>query len=116
MASWIPQLRKGLVDYCILLALRGQEHYGYSLVQRLSGVPQLAFTESTVYPALARLINEGLVRATPRPSPRGPARRYLSLTAGGKARLLEMDAHWREVYQSVELLRERNSEGNSDEP
>jgi PadR family transcriptional regulator PadR len=111
MATWIPQLRKGLVDYCILLALADEESYGYGLVQRLRGVPNLDFTEATVYPALARLIEEGLVRTSLRASPLGPPRRYLSLSAEGRRRLAEMREHWIGVVGSVEALMKSAGEG-----
>lgn len=104
MAAWISQLRKGLVDLCILQAVGQHELYGYSLVQFLRQVPHLDFTESTIYPALARLIEEGLIRATERASPVGPARRYLSLSTVGQRRLQEMHDYWRHVGQSIEQL------------
>ena len=110
----MSQLRKGLVEFCILLVVGSEECYGYSLVQRLRGVTNLSFTESTVYPALARLIDEELIRTTERPSPMGPTRRYLSLTAGGKRRLKEMSNHWLGVCSSVEGLMEALKEGDSD--
>ncbi len=114
MAAWISQLRKGLVELCILLAVGSEESYGYSLVQRLRGAPKLSFTEGTVYPALARLIEEGLIRATERPSPMGPPRRYLSLTAKGKGRLTEMSNHWLGLCSSVETLMQAVQKGDSD--
>jgi PadR family transcriptional regulator PadR len=114
MAAWVSQLRKGLVEFCILLVIGSEECYGYSLVQRLRGAPNLSFTEGTVYPALARLIDEGLIRATGRASPMGPPRRYLSLTALGKRRLTEMSAHWLGVCSSVEALMRVLKRGDSD--
>ena len=115
MATWIPQLRKGLVDFCILLAVAHEESYGYGLVQRLRGVPNLNFTEGTVYPALARLIEEGLIRTAKRPSPMGPPRRYLSLTADGKRRMAEMGDHWLCVCSSVETLMKALEKGDPDD-
>jgi PadR family transcriptional regulator PadR len=115
MAAWISQLRKGLVEFCILLVLGGEESYGYSLVQRLRELPNLNFTEGTVYPALARLIEDGLIRVTERPSPLGPPRRYLSLTASGRNRLKEMSDHWLKVCTSVETLMQAMTKGDSDE-
>ena len=115
MVNWVPQLRKGLVDFCVLLAVAREETYGYALVERLRGVPYLNFTESTVYPSLARLIEEGLIRTTERPSPMGPARRYLCVTADGKRRLAEMKKHWEGVCGSVETLIQALERGGSDD-
>ena len=114
MVVWISQLRKGLVEFCILLVVGSEECYGYSLVQRLRQVPNLEFTEGTVYPALARMIEEGLIRTTERASPMGPPRRYLSLTAAGKRRLAEMSDHWQRVNSSVEILTQGSGKGDSD--
>jgi PadR family transcriptional regulator PadR len=102
------------VEFSILLVVGTEESYGYRLVQRLRGAPNLSFTEGTVYPALARLIEEGLIRATERPSPMGPPRRYLSLTAGGKRRLTEMSDHWLGVCRSVETLMDALKKGHPD--
>ena len=51
--GWITQLRKGLLEYCVLLALRRGESYGYELVQALQRSAALAVSESPVYPLLA---------------------------------------------------------------
>ena len=59
--GWITQLRKGLLEYCVLLALRRGERYGYELVQALQRSEDLAVSESTVYPILARLRAEGFL-------------------------------------------------------
>ena len=115
MIAWVSQLRKGLVEFCILLVVGGEESYGYSLVQRLRGLPNLDFTEGTVYPALARLIEDGLIRVTERSSPLGPPRRYLLLTASGKNRLKEMGNHWLSVRASVETLMQAQIKGDHDE-
>lgn len=115
MGVWISQLRKGLVEFCILLVVGGEETYGYSLVQRLRAFPNLRLTEGTVYPALSRLIEDGLVRVTERPSPLGPRRRYLSLTSPDRRRLDEMQKHWSGVCDSVDKLMRATREGNDDE-
>jgi DNA-binding PadR family transcriptional regulator len=65
-------------------------------------------------PALARLIEDGLIRATQRPSPMAPPRRYLSLTASGKHHLAEMSHHWQGVCSSVETLTGALKKGEPD--
>lgn len=104
MDQWVSQLRKGLVEFCLLKALLQGETYGYRLVQRLRTIEGLAFTESTVYPALSRLIAEGLVGATEKPSSQGPPRRYLRLTAKGKHRLTQMETHWQQTCRDLQSL------------
>jgi PadR family transcriptional regulator PadR len=101
---WISQFRKGLVELCILAVLRDEEAYGYQIVERLSRVPALAVTESTVYPVLARLARDRCVRVRTAPSPAGPPRRYYRLSEAGRRRLEEMTAHWQDIQDSVQQL------------
>lgn len=104
MPTWIPQFRKGLVELCIMAALRDEEAYGYQIVERLSGVPGLEVTESTVYPVLARLARDDLVTIRSAPSPTGPPRRYYRLSEEGQGRLREMIGHWQAIQNSVNEL------------
>jgi PadR family transcriptional regulator, regulatory protein PadR len=108
---WLAQMRKGLVEPCVLAALSEGESYGYQILQRLGAAGSLGISESTVYPVLARLTAEKLVRVREAPSPNGPPRRYYRLTGLGQARLAEMTASWRQMSAVVnELL-----EGKADE-
>jgi PadR family transcriptional regulator PadR len=109
MQAWVTQFRKGLVELCVLAALRDAEAYGYAIVERLGRVAGLELTESTVYPLLARLARDGLVRVRTAPSPCGPPRRYYRLTAAGRQRLDGMARHWREVRESVNQIVEETS-------
>lgn len=104
MRAWITQLRKGLLEFCILCALEGRESYGYEIVQQLKGLEELAASESTVYPILARLRTEGLLKVRSSPSPDGPPRRYFSLTAIGRRRAAEMKSYWSELNKSIDAL------------
>ncbi|MCX7818519.1 MAG: PadR family transcriptional regulator [Kiritimatiellae bacterium] len=106
MHTWIPQFRKGLVELAILHVLRRGETYGYEIVQSLRGLDALAVSESTVYPALMRLREEGCVRVREAPSVEGPPRRYFSLTSTGRLRLAAMSAYWDMVVREIEHLRE----------
>jgi PadR family transcriptional regulator PadR len=91
----------------VLAALRGGEAYGYQILQRLGAAESLGISESTVYPVLARLAADKLVRVREAPSPNGPARRYYRLTSLGEARLAEMVASWRQVESVMNgLLKE----------
>jgi PadR family transcriptional regulator PadR len=105
MKSWITQLRKGLLEYCILSVLRHQEGYGYEVVIRLKSIDELVVTESTVYPILSRLKRDGHLRVRSEPSPSGPPRRYFSLTSLGKQHLQSMDTYWDSLHISISNLR-----------
>lgn len=102
MRNWVSQLRKGLTELVVLAALKPGEAYGYELLQRINQFDGLALTESTVYPLLARLKEEHLVKVRAAASPTGPPRRYYQLTAAGQKRLQEMLEQWREIGNSVD--------------
>ena len=106
MSAWVTQLRKGLVELCVLATLRDEEAYGYQIVERLGRLGGLEVTESTVYPLLARLAHDDLVRLRTAPSPAGPPRRYYRLTDAGRRRLEEMARHWGALRDSVNQLLE----------
>ena len=102
--SWAAQMRKGLIELCVMAALRGGEAYGYQILQRLSRAEALTISESAVYPILARLAAEGMVKVREGPSPNGPPRRYYRLTTQGEARLAEMVEHWRQTRKAIDLF------------
>ena len=109
--GWITQLRKGLIEYCVLLVLRRGESYGYEIVQALKRVEDLTVSESTVYPILGRLREEGFLKSRDVPSAAGPPRRYFALTPRGKVRLAEMNAYWPMLTQALDDLKsEKNKE------
>ncbi len=104
MRAWIAQVRKGLVEFCILAVLRRGEAYGYQLLQELANVEGLALTESTVYPMLSRLQHDGWISVRAAPSPSGPPRRYYRLTALGESRLRDMEAYWEQIQRATNSL------------
>lgn len=101
---WISQIRKGVVDICVLGLLADGEMYGSEIVARLSDNPALAISAGTVYPLLARLRKAGLVASVWRESPVGPPRKYYSLTERGHAELAEMARAWRSVAGGIDAL------------
>ena len=113
MQNWKTQLRKGIVELCVLGVLKRQgEAYGYQLLQALEEVAGLTFSESTVYPVLARLSQNGLVTARTEPSPAGPPRRYFRLTPLGVKQLRVIQSEWRLVSDSLNRLIEEGGEEN----
>ncbi len=110
MRTWIIQLRKGLLEFCILTALSKGESYGYQLVRQLERLEELVITESTVYPILNRLRKDGYVRLREAASSSGPHRRYFSLTRLGEGRVREMNAYWEDLCASIRRLQEADSE------
>jgi len=104
--AWITQLRKGLLEYCVLTVLSRGESYGYEIVSALGKIEEFAVSESTVYPILARLRQEKLLKLRDVPSAQGPTRRYFSLTAIGKVRLAEMNNHLKQINHAISQLKQ----------
>jgi PadR family transcriptional regulator PadR len=111
MNRWVTQLRKGLLEYCLLSVLRHGESYGYEVVLKLKSIDDLAVSESTVYPILTRLRKEGDLTVRTEPSPHGPPRRYFSLTAQGRKRVGSMDDYWDSLHNSISTLRNNQKDG-----
>lgn len=102
--SSTAQLRRGVLEFCVLALLRDGERYGFELVQRLSEIEGLVTTEGTLYPMLGRLRREGVVQTTWRESPSGPPRRYYQLTSGGRSVLAAFTDEWTRFRDGVDLL------------
>ena len=101
---FVTQLRKGLVELSILAQLKRGESYGYALLKSLEAYRGLELTESTVYPALARMLEEGWLSARMVESSKGPPRRYYKLTLDGEARLEQIKVYWRGITAAIEDL------------
>jgi PadR family transcriptional regulator PadR len=105
--NWTVQVRKGLLDMCILRALAGKERYGYELVKTLVDVPGLGLTEGTMYPLLSRLRVQGLVTTRLEESSEGPARKYYTLTAEGRKVLTLMESYMDKLNEGTRTLRRK---------
>ena len=75
----VTQLRKGILELAVMGVLYREKHYGYSLVRALTETGSISLKEGTIYPILARLDRDGLVRSEWVESDQGPPRKYLSL-------------------------------------
>ena len=104
LANWTTQMRKGLLELCVLATLKGARMYGYDIVKRLSAVDGLVMGEGTIYPILSRFKKEGLVDTTLAESPEGPARKYYQLTPRGRLLLGKMLTAWGDVRDGIDQL------------
>ncbi len=101
------QLRRGVLEHCVLAVLARSPEYAFELVRRLSEVDGLVTSEGTIYPLLSRLSRDGLVATTWQPSDAGPPRKYYDLTAAGRRALAAFAAEWTTFTQGVDdLLRQ----------
>lgn len=110
--NWATQVRKGVIELCVLNALNGGRLYGYDIVRRLRDLDGLVIAEGTVYPLLSRLKREKFVRTRLEESPQGPARKYYELTELGRRQLASMNDSWRSIAEGVARLQreERNDD------
>jgi len=86
----ITQLRKGILELAVMGVLFHERHYGYSLVRVLTETGSMSIKEGTIYPILARLDRDGLVRSEWMESDQGPPRKYYTLTPLGRQAFNEL--------------------------
>ena len=99
------QMRKGMLEYCILLLLKRQASYASDIIQQLKEA-NLLVVEGTLYPLLTRLKKDGLLAYEWQESTQGPPRKYYCLTAEGQGFLTEMDLAWNEISNTVNYLKQ----------
>lgn len=100
------QMRKGVLEYCILLILKHQEAYASDIIKTLQEI-NLIVVEGTLYPMLTRLKNDNLLSYQWVESTQGPPRKYYTITEQGNGFLLELEKLWNEINVSIEKLKER---------
>ena len=98
----IPQLRRGVLEYCVLSLLRDEELYGFDLVRRLADIDGMVTSEGTIYPLLSRLRRDGWVSSRWVESESGPPRRYYQATADGVRALKAFVIEWRRFRDAVD--------------
>ena len=94
------QMRKGILEYCILSILDKKEAYPSEILERLD-LAQLKVVEGTIYPLLTRLKNMQLLDYRWAESTSGPPRKYYTITEEGKAFLSELARTWTELQLAV---------------
>ena len=102
------QMRKGVLEYCILSILQNGEAYPSEIIDQLKE-GKLIVVEGTLYPLLTRLKNTGLLSYRWEESKSGPPRKYYQLTAIGKDFLKELENTWNELVSAVELTRKKKA-------
>jgi len=102
--NWTVQVRKGLLELCVLNLLLEDEQYGYDIIRKVLEVPGFGITEGTLYPLLSRLRMQGLVQTRLVKSSEGPARKYYSLTAKGRKSATTMNTHLHEILAGLHTI------------
>lgn len=98
------QMRKGSLEYCILLLLKKEPAYTSDIIQKLQGA-KLIVVEGTLYPLLTRLKNSELLSYQWVESNQGPPRKYYKLTEKGESFLGELETAWQELNDTINHIR-----------
>lgn len=98
------QMRKGVLEYCILSILNNNDAYASSLIGELKDAKMIV-VEGTLYPLLTRQKNQGLLSYRWEESQQGPPRKYYEITDKGRELLAEMDSAWIEIVETIALIR-----------
>lgn len=100
------QMRKGILEYCILSVISRGSSYSSDIINELKEA-EVIVVEGTLYPLLTRLKNSGLLSYRWEESQQGPPRKYYELTDRGRNYLADLDRSWNELVESVSMLRTR---------
>lgn len=98
------QMRKGILEYCILLILSREDSYAPRIISELKEADMIV-VEGTLYPILTRQKNQGLLTYRWEESPQGPPRKYFSITGKGREALRQLDASWEELIRQIEVIK-----------
>ena len=98
------QMRKGVLEYCILQILAKKEAYASDILSVLK-TSRLIVVEGTLYPLLTRLKNEGLLTYRWEESTQGPPRKYYEITDKGKLFLEELENSWSQLVEAVNTIK-----------
>ncbi len=98
------QMRKGMLEYCVLLLLKHRPSYASDIIQQLKNA-ELLVVEGTLYPLLTRLKNDGLLQYEWQESTQGPPRKYYALSPQGEEFLEGLDAAWTELSNTINYLK-----------
>ncbi len=99
----MTELRRGVVEHCVLALIREGESYAFDIV-RVLAARDLVTSEGTIYPLLGRLRRDGLVSNSWRESEAGPPRRYYRITEDGRRALDAFLADWSGFRTAVDAL------------
>ena len=97
------QMRKGLLEYCILSIISRDEAYASDILDLLK-TSQLPVVEGTLYPLLTRMKNEGLLSYRWQESTGGPPRKYYTLTPDGQQLLQQLHQEWQTISTAISQI------------
>lgn len=105
--DWKSQIKRGTLEFCILLLIRRRPYYGYEIISELEKWPIVAAKESTIYPLLRRLMKDGCLSSFWQETTEGlPPRKYYTITDNGMEYLTAMEKEWENLSKTIESLSE----------
>ena len=107
------QMRKGVLEFCILSILKKREAYPSEIIAELKN-SKMIVVEGTIYPLLTRLKNGEVLEYRWEESKSGPPRKYYSLSKKGEELLVGLEETWNELVQAVKLTTKKNTKNEKD--
>ena len=102
--NWTNQLRKGVLELCILNDIRNRKMYGYEIIRQMRKTEGLIISEGAIYPILSRLKRQRLVETFLQESPDGPARKHYKLTKQGEKMIAQMNNYWQAISNATNSI------------
>lgn len=100
------QMRKGIMDYCVLAILASGDSYAPAIIAELKRA-EMIVVEGTLYPILTRMKNAGYLTYRWEESPQGPPRKYYTLTDEGRTYLASLDEAWETLVEQINAIRHK---------
>lgn len=97
------QLKRGLLDICVLTAIKKEDSYGYKIIKDIS--PYMSISESTLYPILKRLEGSGFITVYS-VEHNSRLRKYYHITDAGEKRISEFLEEWKSVMKAYNFIQE----------
>lgn len=100
--GWKSQIKRGTLEFCILLMINKRPYYGYEIMNKLDKWNVLSAKESTIYPLLRRLLKDGFLSSSWQEITEGiPPRKYYTITDKGREYLAAMSQEWNNLLAAV---------------
>lgn len=104
VANWKSQVKKGTLTFIILNILKGNEYYGYELIEQIRNHTDMDIAEGTLYPLMNRLKTDNLVESKWVEQETGIPRKYYCLTETGAKTLAQMNKYWKNLASAIQKI------------
>lgn len=104
VSKWESQVKKGTLEFVIMLCLKKQKYYGYELINDIKQLLSFDVAEGTIYPLLNRLKKEDLIASEWVEMETGIPRKYYKITEKGIAAMEKMEAYWINLTLSIQKM------------